>query len=259
MRRFFITQHPTFGSYANPIKSKIEQSPYFFWWLALTLNDEYVTHCAEVSVEQKTQTEKQKSKIQQIYADFGDVRYEGDKYLAFTKWWNSKVNDTETRGVYLFSEPQSVSKVMLIDDKDIETQAVDDESSLLIRVPKNIRRKQIDTAIDRIFAKELEFERGRQVRNPNRSNARYHLTKPIKIENLKASFDVYEIQRLAQLNDEKVDNKKLAKAIGLKVERRITDEEFDAASEARVVSVAISRKKKLAIDAIANVIEGKFV
>ena len=92
---------------------------------------------------------------------------------------------------------------------------------MLIRVPKNIRRKQIDTAIDRLFAKELEFERGRQVRNPNRSNARYHLTKPIKIENLKASFDVYEIQRLAQVNGEKVDNKKLAKAIGLKVERRI--------------------------------------
>ena len=130
---------------------------------------------------------------------------------------------------------------------------------MLIRVPKNIRRKQIDTAMDRILARELEFERGRQVRNPNRSNARYHLTKPIKIENLKASFDVYEIQRLAQVNGEKVDNKKLAKSIGLKVERRITDEEFDAASEARVVSVAISRKKKLAIDAIANVIEGKFV
>jgi hypothetical protein len=26
MRRFFITQHPTFGSYANPISSKIEKS-----------------------------------------------------------------------------------------------------------------------------------------------------------------------------------------------------------------------------------------
>ena len=53
----------------------------------------------------------------------------------------------------------------------------------------------------------------KQARNPNRSNASYHLTKPIKIENLKASFDVYEIQRLALMNEEKVDNKKLAKAI----------------------------------------------
>jgi len=148
---------------------------------------------------------------------------------------------------------------MLVDDRDIAIQAVEDESSLLIRVPKNIRRKQIDVSIDRIFAKELEFEKGRQVRNPNRSNARYHLTKPIKIENLKASFDVFEIQRLALMNEEKVDNKKLAKAIGLKVERRVKDEAYDAAYEARIVSVAISRKKKLAIDAIANVVEGKFI
>ena len=35
MRRYFITQHPTFGSYAKPIRSKIETSPYFYWWLAL--------------------------------------------------------------------------------------------------------------------------------------------------------------------------------------------------------------------------------
>jgi len=259
MRRFFITQHPTFGSYANPIKNRIEKSPYYYWWLALTLNDEYTAFCAEVSVQQKTQTEKQKSKLYQIYNDFGDVRYEGDKHLAFTKWWRSKVNDTETKGEYLFAEPISVNKVMLVDDRDIAIQAVEDESSLLIRVPKNIRRKQIDVSIDRIFAKELEFEKGRQVRNPNRSNARYHLTKPIKIENLKASFDVYEIQRLAQMNDEKVNNKKLAKAIGLKVERRVKDEAYDAAYEARIVSVAISRKKKLAIDAIANVVEGKFI
>ena len=256
MRRYFITQHPTFGSYANPIRSKIETSPYFFWWLALTLNDEYVSLCESVSVQQKTQTDKQ---INQVYEDFGDVRYEEDKHLAFTKWWRSKANDTEIKGEFLFAEAISVSKVMLVDDRDTAIQAVEDESSLLIRVPKNIRRKQIDKAIDRMFAKEMEFEKGRQVRNPNRSNARYHLTKPIKIENLKASFYVYEIQRLAIMNDEKVDNKKLAKAIGLKVERRVKDEAYDAAYEARIVSVAISRKKKLAIDAIANVVEGKFI
>jgi len=45
----------------------------------------------------------------------------------------------------------------------------------------------------------------------------------------------------------------------LKVERRVKDEAYDAAYEARIVSVVISRKKKLAIDAIENVIEGKFI
>ena len=58
------------------------------------------------------------------------------------------------------------------------------------------------------------------------------------------------------MNDEEVNNKKFAKAIGLKVERRVKDEAYDTAYKARIVSVAISRKKKLAIDAIANVVEG---
>lgn len=255
MRRFFISQHPTFGSYANPIKNRIEKSPYFFWFLALTLNEDYIVYCTNPSANRFETNET----IKHVYNDFGDVRYEGDLHIAFTKWWRSKVNETETRGEYLFAEPISISKVMLIDAKDTAIEALEDESSLLIRIPKNIRRKQIDIAIDRIFAKELEFERGRQVRNPNRSNARYSLTKPIKIENLKASFDVYQIQRLAQTNGEKVDNKKLAKAIGLKVERRVKDEAYDAAYQSRIVSVAISRKKKLAIDAIANVVNGIFV
>lgn len=144
MRRFFITQHPTFGSYANPINNRIEKSPYFYWWLALTLNDDYVDLCNNPSSKRFKTNEL----IQKTYKDFGDVRYEGDKYIAFTKWWIEKVNETETRGVYLFAEPQSVSKVMLVDDRDTATQLVDDESSLLIRVPKNIRRKQIDTAIE---------------------------------------------------------------------------------------------------------------
>ena len=47
-----------------------------------------------LSVEQKSSTD---TAILQVYEDFGDVRYEGDKYLAFTKWWRGKVSDTETQ------------------------------------------------------------------------------------------------------------------------------------------------------------------
>ena len=255
MRRYFITQHPTFGSYAKPIRSKIETSPYFYWWLALTLNDEYVSLCDSVSVKQITPTNKN---IHQVYKDFGDVRYEGDKYIAFTKWWRSKVNDTETRGEYLFAEPTTINKVMLIEDRDTAIQSADDESSLLIRIPKALTRRQIDMSIERIFAKEMTFERGRQTRNPTRSNARYSLTNPIKVETYKVAFDVYEHILLANSNDEKVSNYKLAKAVGIKVGSRIKDEAYDIANERKKISVAVTRKKKTAIDAISNVVEGKF-
>ena len=258
MRRYFITQHPTFGSYANPIKSKIETSPYFFWWLALTHNSDYIELCNNPSANRF----KTNNDILKVYKDFGDVRYEGDKYIAFTKWWRSKVNDTETRGEYLFAEPTTINKVMLIEDRDTAIQSADDESSLLIRIPKALTRKQIDMSIERIFSKEMTFERGRQTRNPTRSNARYSLSSPIKVDNLKIVFEVYEHILLANSKNEKVSNYQIAKRVGLVVKMDKIDEDVrtdrDTAYEHKVIGVAVSRKKKIAIDAISNVVEGKF-
>ena len=47
----------------------------------------------------------------------------------------------------------------LIEDKDTAIQSADDESSLLIRIPKALTRRQIDMSIERIFTKEMTFER----------------------------------------------------------------------------------------------------
>ncbi|MDB9807590.1 hypothetical protein OAC03_06980, partial [Amylibacter sp.] len=141
----------------------------------------------------------------------------------------------------MFAEPITISKVMLVEDRDTAIQSSEDASSLLIRIPKSLTRKQIDVAIERIFAKEMTFERGRQTRNPNRSNARYKLSKPINVETYKMAFDVYEHILLANSNDEKVSNYKLAKAVGLKVGSRTTDEAYDKAYEHRKISVAVTR------------------
>ena len=257
MRRYFITQHPTFGSYAKPIRSKIETSPYFFWWLALTHNSDYIELCNNPSANRF----KTNNDILKVYKDFGDVRYEGDKYIAFTKWWRSKVNDTETRGEYLFAEPTTINKVMLIEDRDTAIQSADDESSLLIRIPKALTRRQIDMSIERIFSKEMTFEKGRQTRNPTRSNARYSLTSPIKVDNLKTAFEVYEHILLANRNGENVSNYQIAKRIGIVVTRKeetLKEQAMTVADERRTIGVSVTRKKKTAIDAISNVVEGKF-
>lgn len=44
--------------------------------------------------------------------------------------------------------------------------------------------------------------------------------------------------------------------MGIEVERRNTEEEWDVAYKRRVVSVAMSRKKKVAVVAISNVVKG---
>ena len=62
----------------------------------------------------------------------------------------------------------------------------------------------------------------------------------------------------AEANGEKVNNYALAKQVGIKVKQRNTEEEWDVAYKRRVASVAVSRKKKVAVDAIQSVVKGVF-
>ena len=253
MRRFFISQHPTFGSFANPVSSLVEKSPYYFWWLALTLNEDYVELCNNSNSKRF----KTNFKLQQIFKDFGDVRYEGSKHQAFCDWWNKEFNNTETKGQYLFAEPLTVNKVTLVEEKDTAINALEDASSLLIRIPTNLKRTYIDSGIERIFAKHITFERGRQTRNPSRSNARYHLSKPIKVEAIKTAFNIYERTLLAERNNEKLTNLKLAEILDVKAVFKSKEVEDFEDETIRIIQ-KISRKKREAKDAISNVVLGIF-
>ena len=55
-----------------------------------------------------------------------------------------------------------------------------------------------------------------------------------------------------------MNNYALAKQLGIEVEQRNTEEEWDVAYKRRVLSVAVSRKKKVAVDAIKSVFNGVF-
>ena len=73
---------------------------------------------------------------------------------------------------------------------------------------------------------------------------------------------MYDLIEQAESNGEKVNNYNLAKQVGLEVEQRNVEEEWAVAYKRRVVSVDVSRKKKVAVNAIAiaiaHVINGKF-
>ncbi len=72
-------------------------------------------------------------------------------------------------------------------------------------------------------------------------------------------FDLYGLIDDAERNGTKVNNYDLAKQVGLKVEQRNADsEQWDRAYERRVVSVAVGRKKKVAVDVIKSVVNGIF-
>ena len=62
----------------------------------------------------------------------------------------------------------------------------------------------------------------------------------------------------AETEGTKVNNYALAKQVGIEVEQRNTEEEWDFAYKRRVLSVAVSGKKKVATDAIKSVVKGVF-
>ena len=84
-------------------------------------------------------------------------------------------------------------KVELVEVIAAAERLVTDEDELLIRVSKDIKRIHI------------EFEKGRQTCNPNRSNACYSLSKPIAIESLQTAFAFYDLIEHAEANCEKVN------------------------------------------------------
>ena len=81
-----------------------------------------------------------------------------------------------------------------------------DVNSLLLSIPLNLKRKYIDKDINRILKKRQTLAKGRTVRNPKLSKARYSLSKPCVPNALKKTFDVYDAKLQAKQRGEKVGN-----------------------------------------------------
>ena len=135
MIRFFISPHPTFGNYKKPVKWKVEASPYFWWWYALTLSEDYRKLCeqkasGEVVLAKSAEREKQL----QVYEDFGDIKYTGCRYAAFANWWTKRINTLETRGEYLFAEPYMAGAANKLDTVEAAQAAVESANTLVLSV-----------------------------------------------------------------------------------------------------------------------------
>jgi hypothetical protein len=264
MLRHFRSPHPTFGSYKAPVAQKIEASPYFWWWYALTKNSAYCAHC-ELRAKQKTKTSLLNRKSKQLdvlFNDFGDVRYEGDRYLAFTKWWRFKVSKDETRGEYLFAEPPLAPSVRIGEVSDIELAklAIESDDLLLIVIPKNRQRQHVDKALDKILKSHLKVRRGRTARsNPVNSKARYALAKPVLASALKKAFDLYDARNTTANTEKRATNAQLARQVGLKFTERSNKQSVsDYASRSRIISIQVSRYLATAEKLIEQAAGGKF-
>ncbi|WP_158003264.1 hypothetical protein [Halomonas sp. GFAJ-1] len=194
----------------------------------------------------------------QVYKDFGDVRYEGCRYRAFAKWWRERVDTGETRGEYLFAEPKvepAASRIVKEAEINAAIQCLD---TIIISVNVKHQRQHIDAAISRILKRSLITTKGRKVRNPESSAARYHLPKSFNISALKKTFRVYELRIEGERSGKQITNYKIADMVGLS-SKSDNIEIKDAAYENRKKSVQVSRHYRMANDIIDSVGCGGFV
>ena len=96
--------------------------------------------------------------------------------------------------------------------------------------------------------------KGRTVRNPKFSQARYSLGTSVVVDALKKTFDLYDAKRTAELNGEKITNWHIARKLRLVVkERKRDDIDRDVAAEKRsttiVVSNHLNKARKLIVKA----------
>ena len=210
-------------------------------------------------MEQKNLNRETEQKILRVYADFGDVRYSGDRYVAFAKWWTEIFSATETRAIYLFAEPELSTNIKLVENATDAEIAIADEDCILIKVPSHLRRAYADKVLDRILKKHLKVTKGRAGRDIKTSQARYSLSKSVVPSALKKTFDIYDQKILAAKANENISNIEIANRAKLKIEnKKSKDEVFDKARINRILSTEVSRKIKAANSMISNTLLGTF-
>jgi hypothetical protein len=240
----FISPWPTFGSYKNPVAFRVEASPYFWWWYALTLNPDYMAVCAslgDVSVTSGAYGEEDRKSISRVYRDFGDVRYEGSRYIAFARWWTQKLDHGQTRGVFLFAEPPLEARVMTLQSREAFDQAIASDC-VVVQLPRTVQRKYAERVLDRILKTELLGKKGRVESLPKNSQARYHLDRPLQAKALKKTFDLFDLDRHQITQGTRSTRAALAKRAKLAHRPRAhVDQTIDAKEVDRTMTIEVSR------------------
>ena len=102
--------------------------------------------------------------------------------------------------------------------------------------------------------------KGRTVRNPKLSSARYSLGTSVVVDALKKTFDVYDARRVAELRGEQITNWQIAQSVKLVVkERKKDDIDRDAAAEKRSTTIVVSNLLNRARKLINATNSGQFV
>lgn len=265
MLRHFIQPHPTFGSYKNPVKRKVEASPYYFWWLALTLSDEYSQFCDRAKLDGKISPvlSERDTRMHWVYKNFGDVRYEGNRYVAFANWWNTEVGRYESgrkisRGVFLFAEEQTVGVHQIV-EPDYAAKLTADDRFIVLAIPKVNDKALVNNVLEQIVNRHFETRAGRDARNPKYSTALFSPTKSTVPEALNKAFTLYLTKRDLEASGNGVFNADLPELAGtITGTRKELGADFDVFDRREAVAATVRGQLRKAQNMIDNAAIGIF-
>jgi hypothetical protein len=175
MKVRFLADAPNFGTKNKPAKLSLQtRSPYYWWWVYLRRNEDYLRCCENGG----------KGKFAKLYKDFGDVR--GDD---FKKWWKEK-------GVELFSE-KHVSEggdmvLMELTDKSQWNESWTSDKVLVVAMPLTSSKRYLQSRFNALLKKRHTTKRGRHYKTFEESSAKYPLAKNYTIRNLETTLAVYD-------------------------------------------------------------------
>ena len=276
--RIFPLQYPFGMIFKRPSYTSITESPYFWWWYALTLNTEYIKCCAH----------KGKGDLRALYKDFGDVRHIASHRVAldnvellraFITWWRAPMSSTDstTRAVYLFAEPAHPFTARTITDIDDAEAVLNDPRQALISVPLDVTKGGLIKMLMKQATALNTRKRGSAIRKLSSSQALYIPTSTPNVERLGQMFHCYDIYIKSKRTGKRLTNTNISEEAGVystmsedafPMENKnaiklrsggdyMNDKNF-LLTQQRADALKVSKYLGAAKKIIANVAEGKF-
>jgi len=172
-RLYFSTRsYPTFGrgvySVENP-PSTVTNSPYYWWFKYLQLNDDYIATCSADGV----------GICADMYKDFGDIRT-----IDFKTWWNLHAS--------LFAEPRSNYSMQIANDTNTLAPFNSDLVLNLI-VPLTWTQRTLKKRFSELVLSKIA--KGKRGVSVDDSEAKYMLSGKWHIEALKTAYTIYKLRK----------------------------------------------------------------
>lgn len=212
-------------------------TPAYWWFKCLEASDEYRTCCRH----------KGKGELAENYKLFGNIF----EHRNFDAWWVK-------HGRYLFIQKQPLKKVKEL-DKDKVNRFRNDSEMLLLEIPLTVRKQTVMRQIGALLKKAYE---GRNIDIQQTSTA--------KIKFAKSKIQMSTVERLLKIHrlrerHPRLSLNKLGIRAGIELDlfARMTsavevDDNSDADTEARRMTIAVSRYLKQARQLIDNAEHGIF-